>query len=112
MHEGGYRRAFTAVWNRRPKSKLDQGVDVPIALRGRMFDLRSQGPPGPPATCKPLILDEADHMLDSGFIRDIRDVIKHLPRNQTLFFSATVDTEIKGPGVFHRAQSYPYADLA
>jgi len=43
-----------------------------------------------------LVLDEADHMLALGFIKDIRDLIRHLPRNrQTLFFSATIDEEIK-----------------
>ncbi len=75
--------------------KLDKGVDVLIATPGRMFDLRSQGHLDL-SHVQTLILDEADHMLDLGFIRDIRDVIKHLPRNhQTLFFSATIDTEIK-----------------
>jgi ATP-dependent RNA helicase RhlE len=43
-----------------------------------------------------LILDEADHMLDLGFIKDIRDVLRHLPRKrQTLFFSATINEHIK-----------------
>lgn len=75
--------------------KLAQGVDVLIATPGRMFDLISQGfiDLGQVAV---LILDEADHMLDLGFIRDIRDVMKHLPRrHQTLFFSATIDKDIK-----------------
>lgn len=75
--------------------KLDKGVDVLIATPGRMFDLISQGHLDL-SHVQTLILDEADHMLDLGFIRDIRDVIKHLPRNhQTLFFSATIDEEIK-----------------
>jgi ATP-dependent RNA helicase RhlE len=75
--------------------KLDKGVDVLIATPGRMFDLISQGHLDL-GHVQTLILDEADHMLDLGFIRDIRDVIKHLPRHhQTLFFSATIDTEIK-----------------
>ena len=43
-----------------------------------------------------LILDEADHMLDLGFIKDIRDLIRFLPKKrQTLFFSATINEKIK-----------------
>ncbi|MGX5816931.1 DEAD/DEAH box helicase [Chitinophaga lutea] len=75
--------------------KLQDGVDVLIATPGRMFDLRAQGHLDL-SHVQTLILDEADHMLDLGFIRDIRDIIRHLPRNrQTLFFSATIDEEIK-----------------
>lgn len=75
--------------------KLEEGVDVLIATPGRMFDLLSQGHLEL-SHVQTLILDEADHMLDLGFIRDIRDVIKRLPRHhQTLFFSATIDEEIK-----------------
>jgi len=75
--------------------KLDKGVDVLIATPGRMFDLISQGHLNL-GYVQTLVLDEADHMLDLGFIRDIRDVIRHLPRrHQTLFFSATIDAEIK-----------------
>ena len=75
--------------------KLEKGLDVLIATPGRMFDLVSQG------FIKlnritTLVLDEADHMLDLGFIKDIRDLMRHLPKNrQTLFFSATIDQEIK-----------------
>lgn len=75
--------------------KLEKGIDVLIATPGRMFDLVSQG------YLKlnridVLVLDEADHMLDLGFIKDIRDLIRFLPKKrQTLFFSATIDQEIK-----------------
>jgi ATP-dependent RNA helicase RhlE len=75
--------------------KLEKGIDVLIATPGRMFDLVSQG------FIKLnrldiLVLDEADHMLDLGFIKDIRDLMRHLPKKrQTLFFSATIDQEIK-----------------
>ena len=79
-----------------PQTKgLDRGVDVLITTPGRMFDLRSQGFIDLSQT-QILVLDEADHMLALGFIRDIRDTIKNLPRNhQTLFFSATINEEIK-----------------
>lgn len=76
-------------------AKLDKGVDVLIATPGRMFDLVSQGHLDL-SHVQTLVLDEADHMLDLGFIRDIRDVMKHLPaKHQTLFFSATIDEDIK-----------------
>ncbi|RFM26614.1 DEAD/DEAH box helicase [Deminuibacter soli] len=75
--------------------RLAQGVDVLIATPGRMFDLIAQQKLDL-SELKTLVLDEADHMLDLGFIRDIRDVMKHLPReHQTLFFSATINAEIK-----------------
>lgn len=75
--------------------KLEDGVDVLITTPGRMFDLRSQGYIDL-REVEILVLDEADHMLALGFIKDIRDVIKHLPRKyQTLFFSATINEEIK-----------------
>ncbi|HEY0273552.1 MAG TPA: DEAD/DEAH box helicase [Chitinophaga sp.] len=76
-------------------ARLEKGVDVLIATPGRMFDLINQEHIDL-SQVQILILDEADHMLDLGFIRDIRDVMKHLPRrHQTLFFSATIDEEIK-----------------
>jgi len=76
-------------------SKLKSGVDVLVATPGRMFDLVSQGHLILDKV-QILILDEADHMLALGFIKDIRQLIHHLPRNrQTLFFSATINPEIK-----------------
>lgn len=75
--------------------QLQEGVDVLIATPGRMFDLIHQQHIDLSRT-QTLVLDEADHMLDLGFIKDIRDVLRHMPRKrQTLFFSATIDKEIK-----------------
>lgn len=75
--------------------KLQDGVDILIATPGRMFDLISQGFLRT-SRIETLILDEADHMLDLGFIKDIRDLMRHLPKKrQTLFFSATINAVIK-----------------
>lgn len=75
--------------------KLDKGVDVVVATPGRMFDLVSQGYLNLRGV-ETLVLDEADHMLDLGFIKDIKDLMRLLPkRRQTLFFSATIDDKIK-----------------
>lgn len=74
---------------------LKDGADVIVATPGRLFDLSSQGHINL-RTVEILILDEADHMLDLGFYKDIRDLIKRLPRErQTLFFSATISEKIK-----------------
>lgn len=74
---------------------LEAGVDVLVATPGRLFDLHSQGHIRLERT-EILVLDEADHMLDLGFIKDIQDLGKALPRDrQTLFFSATLDHKIK-----------------
>jgi ATP-dependent RNA helicase RhlE len=76
-------------------SKLQKGVDILIATPGRVFDLHSQGHLLL-NRIEILVLDEADHMLDLGFIKDIRDLLDRLPKNrQTLFFSATINEEIK-----------------
>ncbi len=76
-------------------AKLQKGLDVLVATPGRMFDLISQGYINLERV-EILILDEADHMLDLGFIKDIRDVMRFLPKKkQTLFFSATIDEKIK-----------------
>lgn len=76
-------------------ARLEQGIDVLVTTPGRMFDLVSQGFIKLERV-EVLVLDEADHMLDLGFIKDIRDLIRFLPRTrQTLFFSATIDETIK-----------------
>lgn len=74
---------------------IEAGIDILIATPGRMFDLIKQGHLKI-TKVETLILDEADRMLDLGFIKDIHDVIKFLHRkHQTLFFSATINPEIK-----------------
>lgn len=74
---------------------IQDGIDVLISTPGRMFDLVHQKILSLQAV-QILILDEADLMLDMGFIKDIRDVKRLLPKkHQTLFFSATITPEIK-----------------
>ncbi|MBL4789668.1 MAG: DEAD/DEAH box helicase [Kordiimonadaceae bacterium] len=69
---------------------MAQGVDILIATPGRLIDLMEQGFVSL-RNVEFLILDEADRMLDMGFIRDIQKIIKQLPaKRQTLFFSATM----------------------
>ena len=77
------------------KDALMKGVDVLIATPGRLIDLFERG--GLLMTdAKILVIDEADRMLDMGFIPDVERIVAWLPRNrQTLFFSATMAPEIK-----------------
>jgi ATP-dependent RNA helicase RhlE len=76
-------------------ARLEKGIDILVTTPGRMFDLVSQGHILLDQV-EILVLDEADHMLDLGFIKDIQDLIKYLPRSrQTLFFSATINETIK-----------------
>jgi ATP-dependent RNA helicase RhlE len=74
---------------------LRNGVDVIVACPGRLLD-HFQYPYARLAGLEVLVLDEADRMLDMGFLPDIRRVLKHLPPvDQTLFFSATVPPPIR-----------------
>jgi ATP-dependent RNA helicase RhlE len=76
-------------------SALRRGVDVIIATPGRLLDLMNQGHVML-RDIEVLVLDEADRMLDMGFIRDIRRIVEKLPRErQTMFFSATMPNEIR-----------------
>ena len=71
------------------------GVDVIIATPGRLLD-HFKSPYARLAGLEYLVFDEADRMLDMGFLPDIRRVLRHLPtRRQTLFFSATMPEEIR-----------------
>ncbi len=75
--------------------KLQAGADIIVATPGRLFDLVSQRHIKLRGT-EILILDEADHMLDLGFYKDIKELITYLPpHRQTLFFSATINLRIK-----------------
>ena len=81
--------------SQRPQVKLlRQGVDILIATPGRLLDLIGQGHVDL-SYIQFLVLDEADRMLDMGFIRDIRKILALIPENrQSLLFSATMPPSI------------------
>jgi ATP-dependent RNA helicase RhlE len=96
---GRYMRVTQAVVmggvGQRPQvNALQRGVDVLVATPGRLIDLINQGHVDLSKT-EYLTLDEADRMLDMGFIRDVRKIISKLSdQRQTLLFSATMPTEV------------------
>lgn len=85
---------FGGVGDRPQKDAMARGVDIVVATPGRLLDLLSQRA----LTLKTLsilVLDEADRMLDMGFIHDIRKIIAQVPAvRQNLFFSATMPHDI------------------
>jgi len=96
---------FGGVGERPQIEALRSGVDLVIATPGRLLDLMGQRH-GDFSGIEFLVLDEADRMLDMGFLPQIRRVVKALPRKrQTLMFSASFSTEIEG--LTHEFQHAP-----
>ena len=94
------------------KSRLKRGADIIVATPGRLLDLLQQKT----FNLKNLeifVLDEADRMLDMGFIKDIEKIIKYLPKvKQTLLFSATFPNEIKSlaNSILHKPKEVQIAE--
>jgi ATP-dependent RNA helicase RhlE len=86
---------FGGVGENPQKAALSEGVDIIIATPGRLLDLMGRRF-GDFSGLQFLVLDEADRMLDMGFLPSIRDIVRRLPRQrQTLMFSATFSKEIE-----------------
>jgi ATP-dependent RNA helicase RhlE len=89
-----YTVIFGGVGERPQIAAMQRGVDILIATPGRLLDLTNQGYIRY-MQLEVLVLDEADRMLDMGFINDIKKIIQKIPeKRQTLFFSATMPTTI------------------
>jgi ATP-dependent RNA helicase RhlE len=72
-----------------------QGLDVLVATPGRLLDHMQQKTHRPVSQTEIFVLDEADQMLDLGFVKPIRQIVSRIPaKRQNLFFSATMPTEI------------------
>ena len=85
---------FGGVGQQPQVDKIKKGLDILVATPGRLLDLHGQGLVDL-SHMEIFVLDEADRMLDMGFIHDVRRVLKVLPRKkQTLFFSATMPPEV------------------
>jgi len=86
---------FGGVGQRPQEDALRRGIDTVIACPGRLLDLMNQGFVDL-RNLQVFVLDEADRMLDMGFIHDIRKIVAKIPqKRQTLFFSATMPREIR-----------------
>lgn len=98
-------KVFGGVGERPQIQALRAGCDIVIATPGRLLDLMGQGH-GDFSGIQHLVLDEADRMLDMGFLPGIRRIVQKLPRKrQTLLFSATLSKEIEA--LTHEFQQNP-----
>lgn len=85
---------FGGIKQHKQVNQLSKGVHILVATPGRLLDLQNQGYIDL-SSIKLFVLDEADRMLDMGFIHDIKKLIQLLPsKRQSLFFSATVPNNI------------------
>lgn len=90
-----YLSILGGVPQRKQVSKLKKRIDILIATPGRLLDLMGQGFVDL-SKVETVVLDEADRMLDMGFINDVKKILAPIPANrQTLFFSATIPKSIK-----------------
>ena len=87
---------FGGVGQQPQVDAINRGLDILVATPGRLLDLHGQGLVDL-SHIEIFVLDEADRMLDMGFIHDVKRVLKLLPeKKQTLFFSATMPPEVMG----------------
>ena len=94
---------FGGVGQQPQVDAIQRGLDILVATPGRLLDLHGQGLLDL-SHIEIFVLDEADRMLDMGFIHDVKRVLKLLPeKKQTLFFSATMPPEVMGlvDGLLH-----------
>ena len=85
---------FGGVSQRPQEQRMSQGVDFLVATPGRLLDLMQQGYVDL-SRVEAFVLDEADRMLDMGFVRDVRKIIEDVPEERhSLFFSATMSPTI------------------
>nr|WP_294906365.1 DEAD/DEAH box helicase [uncultured Lacibacter sp.] len=90
-----YQVIFGGVPQYSQVQSVKRGVDIIVATPGRLLDLMQQGHINL-NSIKYFVLDEADRMLDMGFVHDVKRIISKLPaKRQTLFFSATMPPEIQ-----------------
>ncbi len=105
---------FGGVNQNKQVNQLKQGVDILIATPGRLLDLIGQKLVDI-SSIEVLVLDEADRMLDMGFIHDIKRVVKIIPaKRQTLMFSATMPKSIEdlARGILHQPVLVSVAPVA
>ncbi|MFK7803781.1 MAG: DEAD/DEAH box helicase [Anaerolineae bacterium] len=86
---------YGGIGKGKQREELKRGVEIIVACPGRFLDMQKEARIDL-SNIEVLVLDEADHMCDMGFLPDIKRIVKLLPqKRQTLFFSATMPAEIR-----------------